>query len=192
MKFTLNIHKAINTAASLHLGQTRKGDGLPYIVHPFSVSLILSNYTDDENIIIAGLLHDVLEDVENYSMQDMTRDFGDDVTKIVLGVSEDKNPGNNNDEKKTWRTRKEKYLENLKKDSFESLMVSCADKIHNLTTLTDAYSERGEAVWDKFNAPKEDILWYYEEIIKIMNSNLDNPIVKELKDVHARFLKTVA
>lgn len=63
MRLTSKIEKAINFAAQKHLGQIRKGDGLPYIVHPFGVAWILSGYSTDEDVIVAGLLHDVLEDV---------------------------------------------------------------------------------------------------------------------------------
>ena len=73
--YTSHIQKAINKAADLHRGQIRKGDGLPYIVHPFSVALILLKYTNDEDIIAAGLLHDVLEDVEGYEYEDLKRNF---------------------------------------------------------------------------------------------------------------------
>ncbi len=64
MLLTANLQRAINVAAQKHLGQTRKADGLPYIVHPFGVAWILANYTADEEIVISGLLHDVLEDVK--------------------------------------------------------------------------------------------------------------------------------
>ncbi len=61
---TQRLREAINMACRLHPNQVRKADeGLPYISRPFSVAWILSSYTDDEDTIIAGLLHDILEDV---------------------------------------------------------------------------------------------------------------------------------
>lgn len=71
MKFSNQVHKAIARAAVLHQSQTRKGDGYPYIVHPYSVAMILAQYTEDEEILIDGLLHDVLEDVEGYGAREM-------------------------------------------------------------------------------------------------------------------------
>jgi (p)ppGpp synthase/HD superfamily hydrolase len=91
MKLTPKIQQAINLVSRLHAGQVRKGDdNLPYISHPNSVAWILSNYTNDEDIIVSGLLHDVLEDVKGYYYDDMVRDFGEKIAQIVKGVSEDK------------------------------------------------------------------------------------------------------
>lgn len=77
---TLRLRAAINIARRLHLNQARNADeGLPYISHPFSVAWILSSYTDDEDTVIAGLLHDILEDVPGYYYNDLQKDFGTEV-----------------------------------------------------------------------------------------------------------------
>ena len=187
MKLTPKIQKAINMASRLHLGQTRKGgNNLPYISHPFSVSWILSDYTNNEDIITAGLLHDVLEDVKGYYYNDLVKDFGERVAQIVKGVSEDKDPNVESDDKATWEMRKLKYIAGLEHDSNESLMVCCADKIHNLQSMINAYEENGEELWTHFNSPKEKKLWLYQEILKFMKLKLDNPIVIELEEVYSR------
>lgn len=187
MKLTPKIQQAINLASRLHVGQTRKGDtNLPYISHPFSVAWILSNYTNDEDIVVAGLLHDVLEDVKGYYYADMVRDFGERVAQIVQGVSEDKDPNVESDEKATWEERKLKYLAGLENDSDESLMVCAADKIHNLQSMVDAYKEKGEALWDNFNSPKEKKLWLYKEILTFLKNKLDSMIVGELESVYSK------
>ncbi len=192
MKLTQKIQKAINLASRLHLDQTRKGDsGLPYISHPFSVAWILSNYTNDEDIIVGGLLHDVLEDVKGYYYDDLAKDFGERVAQIVKGVSEDKDPNIESDDKATWETRKLKYLAGLEHDSDESLMVCCADKIHNLQSMINAYQEKGEELWVHFNSPKEKKLWLYKEILKFMKGKLDNPIVTELEEVYSQAEKSL-
>ncbi|MFZ4648385.1 MAG: HD domain-containing protein [Patescibacteria group bacterium] len=187
MKLSPRIQQAINLASRLHEGQVRKGDiHLPYISHPVSVAWILSNYTDDEDIIIAGLLHDVLEDVKNYYYGDLLKTFGERVAQIVKGVSEDKNPNEEIDEAATWLERKNKYLAALEDDSDEALMVCAADKIHNLQSMINAYQVKGEALWDHFNAPKEKKLWLYEEIAKLLKERLNSPIVAELESVYAQ------
>ena len=192
MKLTQKIQQAINLASRLHLGQVRKGDsGLPYISHPFSVAWILSNYTGDEDIVVAGILHDVLEDVKGYYYDDMVRDFGERVAQIVKGVSEDKDPNVESDEKATWEERKSKYLANLKNDSDEALMVCAADKIHNLQSMISAYQEKGDALWDNFNSPKEKKLWLYQEILKFMKGRLNNPIVGELENIYNQAEKSL-
>jgi (p)ppGpp synthase/HD superfamily hydrolase len=177
--------QAINLASRLHSSQVRKGDiNLPYISHPFSVAWILSNYTDDEDVIISGLLHDILEGVKGYYYEDLKRDFGTKVAEIVKGVSEDKDPNVESDKKATWEDRKTKYLAGLDNDSNESLMVCAADKIHNLQSMINAYQEKGEALWDSFNSPKDKKLWLYEEIAKTLQKRLNSPIVSELEAVY--------
>ena len=184
------LQKAINLASKLHFGQVRKGDGLPYVSHPFSVAWILSNYTKDEDIIIAGLLHDVLEDVAGYYHGDLEKDFGPVVADIVKELSEDKNPNVESDDKATWEYRKKKYLKDLEHHSKGALMVCAADKIHNLQAMINAYREQGETLSDKFNAPLDKRLWFYEEVLEVLEvlirSGLDHRIVKYYEHELAR------
>lgn len=181
------IQKAINLASRLHSGQARKGDsGLPYISHPFSVALILSSYTKDEDVIVAGLLHDVLEDVRDYYHDDLVRDFGQNVAQIVKGVSEDKDPNIKSDEKASWEERKSKYIKGLESASNESLLVCAADKIHNLQSMIDAYQEKGDALWKNFNSPKDKKIWFYAEVLKVLKLRLESPIVYELQEVYTK------
>lgn len=185
MFFTSKIHKAIKKASVLHLGQRRKADGTPFIMHPFSVALILSKYTDDEDIIVAALLHDVLEDVEAYTAEDLKRDFGLKITRIVEGISEDESPSKSSaDRKASWLKRKESYLAKLRNDSFEALMISCADKIHNLISMMEEYKEQGESMWKAFNAPQDKRLWFYGEVLAILKKRLASEIVKELEKTY--------
>jgi len=186
MKLTPKIQKAINAAAVLHYEQKRKSDGKPYVLHPYSVAFILADYTDDEDIIVAGLLHDVLEDVEGYSFDDMKKDFCERIAQIVEGVSEEKNPNGNSDKRESWNIRKKGYIEKLKEDGFESMMVCAADKIHNLNSIMGAYKERGEKTFEKFNAPIEKRMWFYGEVFKILKERLDNKIIDELERVYSK------
>lgn len=179
MILTPKIQKAINTASTLHLAQSRRGDGsLPYIVHPFSVAWILQNYTDDEDVIAAGLLHDVLEDVEGYEFSDLEKDFGPKVAKIVAEVSEKQEDDNGNRPK--WKERKDQYLENLKIASVEAMMVAAADKIHNLKSLGEDYLKQGETIWVHFHGKPRDSFWFYEEAARILRQRLQNKITEEL------------
>ena len=193
MKLTSKIQKAINFASRLHSGQARKDDdSMPYVSHAFSVGWILAEYTDDENVIAAGMLHDVLEDVKNYRFDDLKNDFGENVAEIVKEVSEDKDPNIETDEKALWQARKDKYLKNLENDSFEGLMVCAADKIHNMRSLIKAYEEQGDELWSKFNAPTDRKVWYYEEVAKILDNKLDNSIVSVLNAEIEKMKKLLA
>lgn len=190
MKLTEKIEKALNLAAEKHNCQIRKSSKLPFIIHPVSVMIILSNYTEDQDILTASLLHDILEDVEDYDYQNLKNDFGEKIAQIVEGVSEDSELiANRLNDKKTWQSRKEQYIENLKDDSFESLMICAADKIHNLRSMTRTYQEQGEKMWQDFNAPLEKQIWYYESVLEILKEKLNNPIIKELEREFVKFEK---
>ncbi|MCL5114017.1 MAG: HD domain-containing protein [Patescibacteria group bacterium] len=182
MKMTPKIQKAIIKATILHYPQKRKADNTPYITHPYSVAFILTNYTENEDVIAAGLLHDVFEDVPDYTADDMKKDFGEKVYKIVKEVSENKNPTDSDaKDKATWEERKKKYLNKLRNDSEQALMVCCADKIHSLSSLIESYNQQGDIIWQKFNAPADKQLWFYGEVLTILKERLNSNIVQELE-----------
>lgn len=172
---TPRIEKAIEVAIRIHKGQMRKGDGItPYVVHPISVAMILSKHTRDENTIIAALLHDALEDT-SYSVKQIQKDFGLRVLSIVKGVS-DKNPDD------PWAKRKEAYLKKIKTVSKEACLIACADKINNLESICEAYSEYGDRVWESFNASKEAKLGFYESVCIEVEKRFKHPIIRELQN----------
>jgi (p)ppGpp synthase/HD superfamily hydrolase len=184
MRLTTRIQKAIDKAAQLHDGQRRKADDLPYIVHPMTVAATLLPLTDDEDVVVAALLHDIIEDVPGYSVADIQRDFGPRVVELVLEVTEDGNrPGMSDaDERATWEERKAGYLKTLGEDCVEALMISAADKLHNLRSLIIAVERDGaEQVAHRFNATLERKLWYYGEIIKVMRERLGGPLTSDLE-----------
>ncbi len=170
---TPRIEKAIEVAIRIHKGQMRKGDGItPYVVHPISVAMILSRYTNDEDVLIAALLHDALEDTA-YSQQKLKKEFGFEVLSIVKDVS-DKRPND------PWFKRKDAYLKHLKIASKEACLVACADKINNLMSICEAYEKDGDRIWPRFNAPKEAKFRFYEAICKKVGRRFPHPIVDEL------------
>jgi len=195
MKLTSKIQYAIEKASELHLGQKRKEKGLPFIIHPFSVAFILSEYTDNEDIICGGLLHDVLEDVAGYNYEDLARDFGEEIARIVDEVSEDKDTEDSDEKaKETWNYQKQKYIDDLKHDSMEALMVSAGDKIHNIQAMLSSHQEKGEEMWEVFSSPKpkrESTIWFYDEVFKVLKERLDNDILKEYETVLTELKKLV-
>lgn len=185
MQLTYKIQKAIIKSAILHNGQKRKINKIPFITHPYSVAIILSDHTTDENIIVAALLHDVLEDVPSYSELDMERDFGKKITDIVKGVTEKNDPGSENlGATESWQARKDGYLKGLQQDDYEALMVCAADKIHNLKSNIAGYKEHGEKAFDSFSAPIEKRMKFYKDILEILKRRLGNEIVNELEEVY--------
>lgn len=184
MFLTPKIERAIVRAAELHRHQERKGSGAPYIVHPYAVAFLLAHYTDDEDVVCAGLLHDILEDVPSYGEDRMREEFGDRICDIVKEVTEDRNPlvvGHLFPEKNNWKERKDGYIDNLKNDSEEALLIACADKIQNLRSLIDGYSRHDEQLWENFRSGKEDMLWFYETVFEVIAERFTHPLVDDLK-----------
>lgn len=165
-------------ASILHREQERRGaPNFPYITHLFSVAAILSNYTRDEDTIVAGLLHDTLEDTV-YTAERLEEDFGKEVREIVEGVTEVKEE---NGLKLPWKERKERYIEGLKIARRESLLVSAADKLHNLRSNVDDFKKHGPAIWKNFSSGPEELLWYNQSVLAVLKNRLNNAIVAELE-----------
>lgn len=185
MELTRKAQKAYDFAEKIHEGQVRKGSTTPYFTHPRAVGYLLAEYTDDEEVICAGFLHDVLEDTEGYDRNDMAGDFGPRVADIVNHVShQDEKKLTKEEKRKLWKKRKQNYIDHLESAPFEALMVSAADKIHNLETMGEKYREEGESMWKIFNAPepqKENVIWFYTEVLNKLKKRLDNPIVIRLQ-----------
>lgn len=167
INYTHRLDKAIRIAAWAHEQQVqhRKGTDIPYIIHPFGVMLIASNATDDEDVLIACLLHDVLEDVDSsiYSEQTMRADFGDRMVAMVKDVTKD-------DSVKDWHERSKAYLAHLENEaSDEAVIVSASDKIHNLMSIVVDYETHGEDLWNRFSTQSSaDQLWWYESILAVV------------------------
>ena len=150
------IEEAIEVAAEAHQGQYRKGTDTPYITHPYAVGLILMEAGCPEAVIIAGILHDTVEDTE-LTLEFIRERFGDVIADIVDGCSENK--------ALRWRARKTERIEALRTASSEVCIVTCADKLHNLRTIISEYDVIGDAVWDRFHGGVEDQAWYYRSIL---------------------------
>lgn len=146
------IHKAVEFATKKHAGQVRKGTNIPYIVHPYDVMQLLKQYNCKEEVIVAGLLHDVLEDT-NTTKEELEQEFSKEIAQLVQFETEDKT--------KPYKERKLEHMNQVKNAPLEAKIVNCADKLSNLRcTLIDCTLE-GERCFEKFNGTKEDIAWYY-------------------------------
>ncbi|TCM92613.1 HD domain-containing protein [Paenibacillus sp. BK033] len=147
---------AIEFAATAHKAQYRKGTGIPYISHPFGVAMLLSSYNYSEEVIIAGLLHDVLEDTDTTEQQ-LTDLFGPKITFIVQGCSEP-------DKSLSWEERKTHTIENLPSSSLEIRLVACADKLHNLRSMKREFETSGPSFWSRFKRGEKEQAWYYKSL----------------------------
>lgn len=173
MTENLKIHNAIIFATMKHKEQKRKGTDIPYIVHPMEVMQILTSMNCETDVIIAGILHDTLEDTDTSAVE-IKNNFGDKVLKIVQTESEDKS--------KTWKERKQHTIDCLKTESKETKLVCLADKLSNLRSIYVDFLNVGNKLWERFNASKENIKWYYESIADALEDDFkDFDTWKELK-----------
>lgn len=149
------LEKAIHFATSKHAGQLRKGTTIPYIVHPLETMIILRSMNADTNLLIAGLLHDTVEDTDA-TAEEIAEIFGTDVSALVNGHSEDKS--------KTWKQRKTHAIKELAEASRRMKMLVMADKVSNLRSMAADHHKIGDALWERFNAPVDKQAWYYSGI----------------------------
>lgn len=178
-----NLFKAIEFAVRAHSGQFRKGSRVPYIIHPLAVAKILIEYECPEEIVIAGILHDTVEDTE-VTLKQLQKEFGARIAKIVQGASEPRKSD-------PWEKRKQHTMEYLKTAPLEVLWVTCADKLDNLRSIHEDRQRIGEAIWQIFNKPKEAQKWYYENLLYIFRSRLSGESGRSIVEEYEKEFKRV-
>jgi guanosine-3',5'-bis(diphosphate) 3'-pyrophosphohydrolase len=168
------LERALQSSARWHTGQTRKGGDIPYFEHAAAVAMILGRAGFDEDVAIAGLLHDVVEDTDA-TLADVEAGFGAAVAEIVGLCSEIKYDAEGR--KRPWIDRKLDHLAALAGASASAWAVILADKLHNLTCIELDLAD-GRPVWDQFNADRAQVLWYYRATIDARSSG--DPRVEDL------------
>jgi (p)ppGpp synthase/HD superfamily hydrolase len=171
--------EALLYAAQLHAGQTRKGTDIPYISHLLGVTSLVLQYGGDEEQAIAALLHDGPEEAGGRAtLGEIHRRFGDRVADIVEGCTDSWTTP-----KPPWRERKEAYVAHMRTAPAEELLVSAADKLHNVRTIVSDYRIVGESVWSRFTGGKWGTLWYYRALAEVLQARFPSPPVEELDRV---------
>ena len=171
------LHDAIVFAAQKHGRQVRKGTGIPYITHPMAACKNLTEWGVDDDIAIAGILHDTLEDTDT-TYDELASRFGKRVADMVAFCSEVKADD--------WRTRKQHTIDLIRtSDDLDAMTVSLADKLAN---LTDIYTQcETDGFWSRFNKPKADVGWYYGGLIdafRLKHYPLFDKILPALEKMH--------
>ena len=166
------LEEAIIYATVLHQGKIRKFNGIPFILHPLEVAQILSTMTDDQEIITAGILHDVVEDTDG-TLAEIEKRFGKRVASLVASESEEKYP--DQAPNLTWQRRKEESLKVLKNSTDVGVkMLWLADKLANIRSLARTYSERGEEIWKILHQSDPAMqCWYYRTIAETVELSLN-------------------
>ncbi len=160
---TERFHSALTYASRLHARQRRKGKNVPYVAHLLGVAALVLEAGGDEDVAIAALLHDAVEDQGGIpKLKEIRAEFGERVANIVEGCSDSfTHP------KPDWCVRKKKYLEHLPTASDDVLLVSAADKLHNARTILADWREEGDHVFERFRGKKQGTLWYYRALTDI-------------------------
>jgi guanosine-3',5'-bis(diphosphate) 3'-pyrophosphohydrolase len=160
---TLRLEEAMRFAAKAHGGQLRMGSDTPYFEHVAAVALILDRVRFPEDVVVAGLLHDVVEDTGT-SFEEVAVCFGENVCELVRHCSEVKTDSQG--QKRPWIDRKRDHLAALALAPPEARAIILADKLHNLISIELDLREH-RPVWSQFHAEREQVLWYYRSAIDL-------------------------
>ena len=179
---------ALRYASELHALQPRKGTKIPYVAHLLAVAALILEYGGDEDLAIAGLLHDAVEDQGGAAtLKEIRRRYGERVAQIVNACSDtDTVP------KPPWRQRKERHIAEIAHAEPEVRLVYAADKVHNARAILRDVRRDGDAVWSRFKGGKDGTLWYYERLVQALKGPGDNPLIGELEEVVTELKRAAA
>lgn len=165
------IRKAAEFAARAHEGAVRKGTKIPYISHPMEVAMIIAMMTDDEDLIAAAYLHDVIEDA-GVTYEELEQEFGPRIAGLVRRESEDKS--------KSWMERKQTTIDQLACAAREDKLLAFGDKLSNLRSTAKDYLVIKDEIWQKFHAKDKRLhAWYYESLVDIFREFDTYPFYQE-------------
>lgn len=148
-----------------HEGQTRKTDGTPMFNHPIRVAETLKGAGFDDEVVMAGYLHDTVEDTDA-TLEEIEELFGNRVAEVVAGNTENKDH--------SWEERKQHTIDWIAEAPIEVRALIVADKLDNLTSMIEAYEEMGEELFSQFKRGKEQQLWYFKGVSENMRKPADN------------------
>lgn len=170
------LQKAFCYAAEKHAGQTRKQSAIPYLSHLMAVTALVLEGGGDEEMAMAALLHDVVEDCGGMpALREVRKMFGRRVANIVEGCTD-----SFSDPKLPWVVRKEEYLKRLQHEDVETRLVSASDKLHNVRTVIADYRTDGESIWKRFSGGRDGTLWYYRALNAEFQRRKQNRITRDL------------
>lgn len=165
------IEKAVKFATDAHAGQKRKLTNLPSVLHAFEAAAIVSRLSDDEDVICAAVLHDVVEDTA-HDIGEIENLFGKRVAELVSSETEDKRA--ELPPETTWRIRKEETLAHLRQTKDKAVKILwLGDKLSNMRSLYSGYLSRGDDIWREFHErDKEKQKWYYVSVADALREDL--------------------
>jgi len=196
LHFTARLADAVEYARHLHI-ERRKGTGIPYMAHLFGVASLvmgeagLTGFPVTEDMVIAALLHDAVEDHGGATrLEDIRQNFGADVARMVDGLSDSLAEDPN--DKDPWEQRKQGYIARVRNESADVRLISAADKLYNARTMLEDYLLIGAEVWRRFHRGRDLQIWYFETILDAFKSAGKTRIVDELERVVAELKQITA
>lgn len=188
--------KALAYTVEVHHEQSRKGGHVPYVGHLLGVCSLVIEAGGSEDMAIAALLHDTIEDQLHSRpriREEILERFGGSVLAIVESCTDTIDPTERGGA--DWRSRKDAYIARLRHEPPETLIVSLADKLHNADAVRRDYIAHGESLWDRFHADAEGVLWYYRSLSERFNeleATRGTPMALELAGIVADLHERVA
>ena len=173
------LDKAVIFAVKAHANTERRGKGMPYIVHPLEAVAIVSSITSDQELMAAAALHDVIEDT-GYTAEDIEREFGPRVARLVLDESDVTIRGKSEEE--SWHQRKQAAIDHLRNASFDAKIVAIGDKLSNIRTIERDFKKIGDKLWSRFHTsdPKEHE-WHYRGLADALRELSDTDAFVEFE-----------
>ena len=184
--YDARLGEALKLAADAFANKERKGTGVPYLSHLLAVTTTVMEHGGSPEQCMAAALHDYLEDIDGTASDAIAAQFGDEVARLVLALSDSVRPGH----KEPWKERKLRYLAHLRDADVAVKLVSAADKLHNAGSIVRDRAHMGDAIFERFTPSKDETLWYYREVLTALSHGWEHPILESLRDtidaMHAR------
>lgn len=183
--YSERLDEALALATDSFRFEVRKATDIPYLCHLLQVMVWVGEYGGDEDQMIAAVLHDYLEDVEGSSPAQLAERFGPRVAGYVADLSDTQERP-----KPPWKARKVAYIELLRSKPADLKLISACDKLHNAESIVRDLDTVGDALWDRFTAPKDGTLWYYAAVAEALGDGWEHPVLDRLhqavEQMHAR------
>ncbi len=180
---------AVEFARSAHGEQTRKGTEVTYLSHLLAVAAATLEAGGDEELAIAAVLHDVVEDTE-VTVAELVEHFGERVARIVEACSD--YTGDDPSAKPPWIERKQGAIDHIATADDDVLIVALADKTHNAMAIADGSELAGQEYWDRFTASGPETLWYYRSLLEVFDRRVSGERTARLAEAVARIDQVLA
>jgi len=177
---------AIDYARTLHI-ERRKGTDIPYMAHLLGVAALVmaeaghASVPVTEDMLIAALLHDAVEDHGGRPRLEDLKNFGENVARMVEGLTD--SFSSDSEHKGPWEERKKSYIERLKSEPADVQLISAADKLYNAKSMLDDYRVIGPELWKRFHRARTDQLWYFNALLKVFKEFAWSRTAQELERV---------